>query len=49
VTYHPTPKVTRLTFTVRKTTGGGGTVPFTVIDDCGPWQTFVGAGSTAGF
>jgi hypothetical protein len=33
------------TFTATRTAGGAWTVPFTVTDACGPWQSFVGAGS----
>ncbi|MGE3270386.1 MAG: GDSL-type esterase/lipase family protein [Chloroflexota bacterium] len=32
-------------FTAGPTVPGPWTVPFTVIDACGPWQTFVGGGS----
>src|SRR5439155_26001065 len=49
VTYRPTSRQSRVTFQVRRTAGGGGTVPFTVVDDCGTWQTFVGGGRTVGF
>ena len=36
------------TFNVRRLTPGQPTtVPFTVVDDCGPWQTFVGGGPSA--
>ena len=36
------------TFTVRRQTPGQtSTVPFTVVDDCGGWQTFVGGGPSA--
>jgi hypothetical protein len=36
------------TFTVRRQTPGQTTtVPLTVVDDCGAWQTFVGGGPSA--
>ena len=33
----------------RVTAGVPATVPFTVVDGCGEWQTFVGGGASAGF
>jgi hypothetical protein len=37
-------------FTVERVTAGQPTtVPFTVVDGCGQWKTFVGGGSAAGF
>jgi parallel beta-helix repeat protein len=37
-----------VTFTVRRLAAGQSTtVPFSVVDDCGPWQTFVGGGPSA--
>jgi hypothetical protein len=37
-------------FTVeRATPGQATTVPFTVVDACGSWPTFVGGGTGAGF
>jgi hypothetical protein len=37
-------------FTVERLTAGQATtVPFTVLDDCGSWPTFVGGGTGAGF
>ena len=33
----------------RVTAGQATTVRFTVTDDCGEWQTFVGGGTAAGF
>jgi len=33
------------TFTVRRASAGAFTVPMTVVDSCGDWQTFVGAGA----
>jgi acyl dehydratase len=33
----------------RATPGQSTTVPFTVVDGCGSWQTFVGGGTGAGF
>ena len=37
-------------FTVERVTPGQATmVPFTVVDGCGEWQTFVGGGTAAGF
>jgi hypothetical protein len=35
------------TFAVRRA-GGAMTVPFTVVDDCGDWRTFVGGGAALG-
>jgi hypothetical protein len=35
------------TFNVRRLAPGPTTVPFSVTDDCGPWQTFVGGGPSA--
>jgi len=38
----------QVTFNVRRLTAGQATtVPFAVVDDCGPWQTFVGGGPSA--
>jgi YVTN family beta-propeller protein len=40
----------RLTFTVQRVTAGQATtVPFTVVDRCGSWQTFVGGGTGSAF
>jgi hypothetical protein len=37
-------------FTVQRATPGQSTtVPFTVVDGCGEWPTFVGGGANAGF
>jgi len=37
-------------FTVERVASGQATtVPFTVVDDCGSWPTFVGGGTAAGF
>ena len=43
------PAATReLTFLVRRTTAGAATtLPLTLVDDCGEWQTFVGGGPNA--
>ena len=49
VTYRPATRQTRISFVVRRAASGGGTVPFTVVDNCGPWQTFVGGGRDVGF
>src|SRR6266496_1921480 len=38
---------TQVTFTVRRQ-GGAMTVPFTVVDLCGDWPTFVGGGTQVG-
>ena len=39
-----------LDFTVKRVTlGQSTTVPFTIVDGCGEWQTFVGGGPSAGF
>jgi hypothetical protein len=41
---------TSQSFTVRRITAGKATtVPFTVVDGCGSWKTFVGGGTAAGF
>jgi len=43
-----TPGTQQVTFTVRRSANGTGTtVPFTLTDDCGDWQTFVGGGPSA--
>lgn len=45
-----TPGVVLADFTVRRVTAGQPTtVPFTVVDACGEWPTFVGGGASAGF
>jgi hypothetical protein len=36
---------TQSTFTVRRTAPGAVQVPFTVVDSCGGWRTFVGGGA----
>jgi spore coat protein U-like protein len=42
------PGTQQATFIVRRQTPGQPTtVPFTVVDDCGAWQTFVGGGPSA--
>jgi hypothetical protein len=33
----------------RQTPGVAATAPFTVVDSCGPWTTFAGGGTSAGF
>jgi hypothetical protein len=38
---------TQATFTVHRTAGGSVQAPFTAIDDCGPWRTFVGGGASS--
>jgi CSLREA domain-containing protein len=44
----PPPGATSFTFTVARATAGHGVqVPFTVVDACGAWPTFVGGGPTA--
>jgi hypothetical protein len=41
------PNTTQVTFTVERATPGQAvTVPLTAVDVCGPWQTFVGAGTS---
>jgi len=41
---------TGVDFTVERIKPGEATtVPFTVVDNCGEWQTFVGGGTSAGF
>lgn len=39
--------MTRFRFIVRRD-GGEMNVPFTVVDGCGPWQTFIGGGMAVG-
>ncbi len=47
-TFTPAAGTTQLTFFVRRATPGQPTtVPFTVVDGCGPWQTLVGGGAGA--
>ena len=42
------PGTQQVTFVVhRNANGAGTTVPFTLTDDCGDWQTFVGGGPSA--
>jgi glucose/arabinose dehydrogenase len=36
-------------FTIRRSAPGAMMVRFTVVDDCGAWPTFIGAGATAGW
>jgi hypothetical protein len=36
---------TSVTFNVRRVAAGAFTIPFTVVDGCGNWKTFVGGGS----
>jgi hypothetical protein len=49
-TYAVPAGATTADFTVeRMTPGQPTTVPFTVVDACGTWRTFVGGGATAGF
>jgi hypothetical protein len=44
------PSTIRQTFTVERLAANQATiVPFTVVDACGPWKTFVGGGAAAGF
>jgi hypothetical protein len=39
-----------VTLTVsRITPGQPTTIPLTIVDECGPWPTFVGGGNGAGF
>jgi hypothetical protein len=41
------PNTTLVTFTVERATPGQAvTVPLTAVDVCGPWKTFVGAGTS---
>jgi hypothetical protein len=40
---------TQATFTARRTQPGTVLVSFSVIDDCGSWDTFIGSGSATGF
>jgi hypothetical protein len=35
------------TFTIRHAASGATTVPFTIVDSCGSWPTFVGGGASA--
>jgi thermitase len=39
-----TPGQTQTTFTVQRSAPGAATAPFTVVDGCGNWPTFVGLG-----
>jgi hypothetical protein len=49
-TVSPATSAPVLDFTVERVTPGQPTtVPFTVVDACGEWQTFVGGGTQAGF
>lgn len=48
--YVPMSVGTSLTFQVTRSRGGAATtVPFTVFDGCGAWNSFVGGGPSAGF
>jgi hypothetical protein len=49
VSYQAPGGTVRATFRVRRSASGGTTVPFTVVDQCGGWQTFVGGGASLGF
>jgi hypothetical protein len=40
---------TQATFTARRSQPGPVLVRFTVTDDCGAWDSFVGSGSSTGF
>jgi hypothetical protein len=49
-TYTAPANLTAVDFTVERVTPGQPTtVPFTVVDGCGEWKTFVGGGTAAGF
>ena len=49
-TYTAPPNTFAVDFTVERVTPGHPTtVPFTVVDGCGSWKTFVGGGTGAGF
>jgi hypothetical protein len=49
-TYTAPPATFAVDFTVERVTPGQPTtVPFTVVDSCGAWQTLVGGGASAGF
>jgi hypothetical protein len=41
------PGTRSVTFFVRRAQAGATTVPFTVVDSCGEWPTFVGGGQSA--
>jgi hypothetical protein len=41
------PGATQATFTVHRTAGGSVQVPFSIVDDCGAWRTFVGGGGSS--
>lgn len=45
--HRPAAPTAQLQFQVRRAGGGAAQVPMTVIDDCGPWPTFIGGGATA--
>jgi hypothetical protein len=46
-TFTPPAGATQATFIVHRTAGGPVQTPFTVIDGCGEWRTFVGGGASA--
>src|SRR5262249_16005287 len=48
-TFTPPAPAAQMAFDVTRQGGAGVqvTVPFTVVDGCGPWQTFVGGGGQA--
>jgi len=48
LTFRPPSGTTQMIFYVRRQAAGAATVPLTVVDGCGEWQSFVGGG-TAGF
>jgi len=49
-TYVVPPATVSVDFAVeRATPGQATTVPLTIVDRCGSWQTFVGGGTGAGF
>ena len=41
------PGATQASFTVHRTANGPVQTPFTVVDGCGEWRTFVGGGASA--
>jgi hypothetical protein len=49
--YTPPSGTTTTTFSTKRKTSGNGavTVPLVVVDACGPWKTFVGAGTSVSF
>jgi hypothetical protein len=47
VTVNLLPGATQATFTIHRTAAGSVQTPFSVVDDCGAWRTFVGGGGSS--